>query len=128
MKYEITAKRLMDALERKDMKAQELSMLAGVHKSSISQYVNGSHIPSNISAGKIGKVLDVNPVWLMGYDVPMITPKKQKGESGTAAERESLYIEEADSVICSLNEENIKKAIKYMNNLLALQKAEEELR
>ena len=58
----------------------------------------------------------------------MITPKKQKGESGTAAERESLYIEEADSVICSLNEENIKKAIKYMNNLLALQKAEEELR
>lgn len=45
-----------------------------------------------------------------------------------AEDNNNFYIQEADSVICSLNEENIKKAISYMNNLLALQKAEDELK
>lgn len=42
---------------------------AGISKLSISQYLNGSHAPSNISSGKIGKVLNVEPLWLMGFDV-----------------------------------------------------------
>ncbi|MFR2169682.1 MAG: hypothetical protein ACLS54_03025 [Anaerostipes hadrus] len=37
----------------------------------MSQYLNGSHAPSNISSGKMAKILNVNPVWLMGFDVPM---------------------------------------------------------
>ena len=41
---------------------------------------------------------------------------------------ENTYIEEANGVIATLNEENIKKAISYMNKLLALQKAEDELK
>ena len=71
MKNEITAKRLRLALDNANMKPQELAEKSKVSKSSISQYVNGSHAPSNISAGKIGKVLDVEPLWLMGFDVPM---------------------------------------------------------
>lgn len=60
MKNEITAKRLRLALDNANMKPQELAEKSKVSKSSISQYVNGSHAPSNISAGKIGKVLDVD--------------------------------------------------------------------
>lgn len=71
MKNEITAKRLRLSLDNANMKPQELAEKSKVSKSSISQYVNGSHAPSNISAGKIGKVLDVEPLWLMGFDVPM---------------------------------------------------------
>lgn len=71
MKNELTAKRLQFALSRVNMKAQELSEVSGVNKASISQYINGSHSPSNISAGKMASALQVNPVWLMGFDVPM---------------------------------------------------------
>ena len=71
MKNEITAKRLQKALSDMNMKPQELADKSGVSKSSISQYVNGSHTPSNISSGKMAKVLNVNPLWLMGFDVPM---------------------------------------------------------
>lgn len=71
MKNQITAKRLSDALNRKNMKAQELADASGVNKASISQYINGTHAPSNISAGKMAEVLEVSPVWLMGFDVPM---------------------------------------------------------
>ena len=71
MKNEKTAKRLQLALNRANIKPQELANKANVNKASISQYINGSHAPSNISSGKMASILDVNPVWLMGYDVPM---------------------------------------------------------
>lgn len=79
MKNEITAKRLTLALSNTNMKPQELADKSGVSKASISQYVNGSHAPSNISSGKMAPILGVNPLWLMGFDVPMndiVTPEK----------------------------------------------------
>lgn len=71
MKSEITAKRLQQALSNANMTQQELADKCKINKASISQYVNGSHAPSNISSGKMGEALNVNPLWLMGYDVPM---------------------------------------------------------
>ena len=71
MKYEETAKRLKKALSNAGFSAIQLSEMSGVNRASISQYVNGVHIPSNINSAKIAKVLDVSPVWLMGFDVPM---------------------------------------------------------
>ena len=70
MKNEITAKRLQQALSSANMTQQELADKCKINKASISQYINGSHAPSNISSGKMGEVLNVNPLWLMGYDVP----------------------------------------------------------
>ena len=71
MKNEETAKRLQIALSNANMSQQELVEKSGVGKSSISHYINGSHAPSNISAGKIAKVLGVEPLWLMGFNVEM---------------------------------------------------------
>ncbi len=70
MKYPETARRLALALESKGIRAIDLSTASGVGKSSISHYLNGNNCPTNINAGKMAKVLEVNPVWLMGFDVP----------------------------------------------------------
>lgn len=70
MKYQITAARLREALNDNHMKPQELADASGVNKSSISQYINGSHAPSNTSSGKLAKILNVNPLWLMGFESP----------------------------------------------------------
>lgn len=69
MKYEKTALRLREALNKKNMRPQDLANLSGVNKASISQYLSGSHAPSNISSGKMAQVLGVSAPWLMGYDV-----------------------------------------------------------
>lgn len=71
MKNELTAKRIQLALSNANMKPQEVADMSGIGKASISQYVNGSHAPGNVSAEKIGAILNVNPLWLMGFDVPM---------------------------------------------------------
>lgn len=69
MKFEKTALRLREALSNKNMRPQDLANASGVNKASISQYLNGSHAPSNISSGKMAKVLGVSAPWLMGYDI-----------------------------------------------------------
>jgi transcriptional regulator with XRE-family HTH domain len=81
MKNELTAKRLQIALSNKNMKPQELANKSGVSKASISQYINGSHAPSNLSSGKLAKVLNVSPLWLMGFDVPMHDLIKENNNS-----------------------------------------------
>lgn len=63
---EKSSRRLRQALDANEMKQQELADKSGVSKYSISQYLSQRSIPSNISAGKIGEVLKVNPMWLMG--------------------------------------------------------------
>lgn len=66
-----TAKRLRQALDNAKMTQQELSNKSGVPKSSISQYVHGRFVPQNKYAGAMAKVLNVNPAWLIGFNVPM---------------------------------------------------------
>lgn len=72
MKHEKTALRLREALSDSNMTAKELSQKSKVSEASISQYYNGSHSPSNISSAKMGNVLNVNPLWLMGFDVDKV--------------------------------------------------------
>ena len=50
---------------------QEFSSRTGVAKASISQYVNGKNVPSNLTAKKLCSPFGINPAWLMGFDVPM---------------------------------------------------------
>ncbi len=67
----VAAKRLEDILEIKGMRPVDLSIRSGVSKASISQYIHGTSTPGNISAQKMADVLNVSPMWLMGFDVPM---------------------------------------------------------
>lgn len=68
MKYPIVAKRITEAMAEKNLRAQDVANLTGISKASISQYVNGTNSPSNLTASKLSKALDVSPLWLMGFD------------------------------------------------------------
>lgn len=83
---EKSAKRLRYALELKEMKQQDLADKSGVSKNSISQYLSQRSVPSNLSAGKMAQVLQVDPMWLMGYDVPMI-----KGNSDSSTKFDNIF-------------------------------------
>ena len=71
MKHQETAERLRYAMEQKNMNARELAGKANIKEQSVSQYINGRNKPSNLSAGAMAEILGVNPLWLMGFDVPM---------------------------------------------------------
>ena len=50
-------------------KQQVFADECGVSKFSVSQYVNGSNSPGNVTAAKIAGRYHINPLWVMGFNV-----------------------------------------------------------
>ena len=65
------ADRLKLALEFRNMKATKLSELTNVNKSTISQYLSGEYEAKKDRIELFAEVLNVNELWLRGYDLPM---------------------------------------------------------
>ena len=65
------AQRLSIALSTRQMKPIELASKSGIDKAAISQYLSGKYKAKQDNIFALSKVLNVNPEWLMGYDVPM---------------------------------------------------------
>ena len=68
IKFPVVGQRFKEALNENHMSQQELAEKAGVGKSSISQYCNGTNCPARDRAEIIGRILNVNPAWLMGFE------------------------------------------------------------
>ncbi len=65
------ADRIQEALDMRGMKQSDLAERTGIGKSSISTYLTGEYEPKQRNLYKMAEVLDVNPSWLMGLDVPI---------------------------------------------------------
>lgn len=68
--------RMATALAYRGMKQIELSRLTKIDSGTINNYLSGKYEPKQDRLEIIAKALDVSPVWLMGYDVPMGRDKK----------------------------------------------------
>lgn len=60
--------RLKEALSRRGMTQEELARLCGISQSSVSYYLLGDRFPRLPVLYKMSKVLDVNPLWILGHD------------------------------------------------------------
>ncbi len=63
--------RITKALSIRGMRQSDLCEKTKIPKSAMSQYVSGAFEPKQDRVFLIARALDVDPVWLMGYDVPM---------------------------------------------------------
>lgn len=63
--------RLATALRIRNMKPVELHEKTDISESLISKYLSGNAIARQRKLSILSEALNVNPVWLMGYDVPM---------------------------------------------------------
>lgn len=55
----------------------ELSKRTDVGRSAIANYLSGLREPKQDALYKLSKPFNVNPVWLMGFDVPMFLSKHE---------------------------------------------------
>lgn len=78
MKISSFAARLTQALQIRKMSAAELSRKTGVAEGTISNYKKGVYEAKQARVLEFSRVLNVNPAWLMGYDVPMLGDNKQQ--------------------------------------------------
>ena len=65
------AHRLKYAIKIRDVRPVDISKVTGISKTNLSCYMSGKYEAKQDGVEILAKVLDVNPVWLMGYNVPM---------------------------------------------------------
>ena len=70
------AVRIKKALSARNMKQSELCEKTKIPKSALSEYISGAYEPKQDRLFLMAQALDVDPVWLMGFDVPMEQEKK----------------------------------------------------
>lgn len=70
--------RLNEALSIRNIKPVELAEKLGVTEGTISQYRKGTTKAKSDRLYEIAQILDVDPVWLMGVDVPMSKKDRMK--------------------------------------------------
>ena len=63
--------RIRKALSIRNMSQADLCEKAGISKCTLSEYLSGRYLPKQDKTFLIAQALSVDPVWLMGFDVPM---------------------------------------------------------
>lgn len=123
MKYEVSAKRLKEAMNDKNLKAVDLAAKSGVGKSAISHYTSGRYCPHNKNAVALANVLNVNPLWLMGFDVPKPHPEKDAVAYDMALD---IALDKKDNnkyakimeIMNTLDENKLEIALAYLQGLM----------
>lgn len=69
--------RIKKALSIRNMRQSELCEKTNISKSVLSEYIKGVYEPKQDRVFAIATALNVDPVWLMGFDVPMENENKK---------------------------------------------------
>lgn len=89
---ESCAARLRKALSIRNMTQAELCQKTKIPKSALSEYIKGLYEPKQDRLLLLSDALNVDPVWLMGFDIPMEKEDK-KISSGELTEGEKTVLE-----------------------------------
>ena len=65
------SERLKEAMKIRNVRAIDITNATGISKANISSYLSGRYEPKQKNIYLIAKFLQVNEVWLIGYDCEM---------------------------------------------------------
>ena len=92
---ESCAQRLRKALSVRNMTQSELCRRTKIATSAMSEYMKGLYDPKQDKIYIMAQALNVDPVWLMGFDVPMEIDNKKisPNEDGSLTEGEKVMLD-----------------------------------
>lgn len=81
MKISNSNERIRYLMDYLGLNQTEFSLKANIQKSTLSNYLTGCRIPRQDQIDAISSAFNVNPSWLMGYDVPMFNEIQEQDYS-----------------------------------------------
>lgn len=96
--------RIIELMKKNDLKQADLCRKTGLPRSAISMYLSGRRTPRQDKLLQICTPYNINPTWLMGYDVPMFSS--------------SVYADEnTDFITACLCDKNLQFIVKTYDEL-----------
>lgn len=127
MKISNFAKRLKEAMDIRKISQTELHEKTGVGKPSINAYLKGEYKAKQDRVDLIAEALNVDPTWLIGYDVPMERSSRESFNNGYYTDSETAELAEKlrtnpdmkilFSAAKDLTPEEMQQAADYVNYL-----------
>lgn len=105
--------RLNSAMKLRGLTQTDIINKTGITKGALSSYLSGRYEPKNTNIYKLAKALDVNPVWLMGYDVSKEIDKIKELEK----DEENYQVKIMNNYFKELSEDQQKDVINYIKFL-----------
>lgn len=107
--YTLCATRIKYLREENDMTLEEFGKIAGVGKSSVFRWEEGNIKNINTSSIKaLSDHFNINPLWLLGYDVPRHRP----------TDKEDELQREISNLCFNLDEQQLKKVITFIKDFI----------
>lgn len=104
--------RIKEAMMLAGKTQADLMRETGLNKSTISRYLSGACEPKQIAIGKLARSLNVEEMWLWGYDVPMKKTATQK-DSGLSEAKQRLL-----ALVEECSEEDASRLLQMMELFL----------
>jgi len=92
MKITTSNERIKELLEYLDISQSEFCRHTGMNKSALSNYLKGDRAPRQDQLDKIAQTFDINPAWLMGYDVDMEPSEPASAEEPQVIKSEFVHV------------------------------------
>ena len=94
------AERLTNLIKENNVDISTLANKIGIKsKSTIYRYMNGEMVPKITTVKYLSEIFNVNPVWLMGYDVPMKLSNKIDNKTIDLSDLSKSEIQEVKNYI-----------------------------
>ena len=87
------ANRLRQALSVRNMTQSELCKRTNIASSMMSEYLKGKYEPKQDKVYLLSQALNVDPAWLMGFDIPMAEEKKDSPTEVQLSEGEKILLD-----------------------------------
>ena len=113
----LIGKRLKEIRIAQNISQQELADIIGVTKVSVCGYESGKRLPNLYNLMRIANALDVDPNYLLGYDVKVIAEKEVKYQMIITKE-ELVFISELRKNRLIYNQviKDPKRSVKYLRH------------
>jgi len=105
--------RIMEIMNYYGISQAELCRRTGIATSAMSNYLNGDRVPRQDAISMICEPFNINPSWLMGYDLEMKIPTKH-------ADEENRLIR----AFRGLSKDGMEKVIEYAEMMRDKEKAD----
>jgi|SRR6056297_2180562 len=104
------AKRLRQLMDENGETISTIAEIVNMDKSTIYRYTIGETAPKTPTVESIARYFDINPAWLLGYDVKKKNDNNNKNKPNTIA----AHLEEKN-----LSKEERKQIMDYIDYLLS---------
>lgn len=109
MTKKTSSERIREILSYYEISQSEFCRRTGLDKSTVSLYINGKREPMQDKIDLIARSFNLDPAWVMGYDVGMIREQGEDQTEMVAKNQDEAYM------LCTMREMNAKQIETLIN-------------